>query len=56
MKILIEVENGIVTNVYCSEPEGIEILVIDADVEVRDDVLIDNPDYAFLVADKYEVY
>lgn len=31
MIILIEVRAGVVTNVWCSEPEGVEVIVRDLD-------------------------
>lgn len=38
MKLIIEVEGGAITNVYCSEPEGVELVVRDFDnIEMGDD-------------------
>lgn len=38
MRILIEVRGGCVTNVWCSEPDGAEVVVRDLDD------IFDNPD------------
>lgn len=32
MKLLIEVRDGCVTNVWCSEPDGVEVVIRDVDM------------------------
>lgn len=58
MKILINVEDGIVTDVYCSEPEGVEVIVRDAnDVDNGHlDPFVEKPEINFLINPKYMVY
>lgn len=59
MKILIEVHGGVVTNVWCSEPQGAEVYVRDLDDleydEMRDDIL-DEPGLNELRAPQFIIY
>lgn len=61
MRVLIEVRAGSVTNVWCEQPEGVEVIVRDMDeidcayYDVRDPVL-ETPGVAELRTPYFVVY
>lgn len=57
MKLLIEVENGIVTAVYVSEPNQVEMLLRDIDTIKGggQDALELHPEYAALIQAKFRI-
>lgn len=58
MKIIIEVEGGCVTNVYCSEPEGVTLVVRDFDnIETGDiDPLVERPELHVIRNPRFALY
>ena len=58
MRILIEVKGGVVTNVWCSEPDGAEVVVRDLDnVEMGDvDPMDEDPGLDALRVPHFAVY
>lgn len=59
MKLLIEIEDGIVSGVWCSEPENIEVVIRDLDLVTTGseaDPLLDDAEARAIRNDAFVVY